>query len=74
MCVNPVHRISSSATWKALKENCFAAEKLLSERPPLILCEMYGEENRQTLLKVFAKLGYRCEPCGKNDILAQHTK
>jgi hypothetical protein len=50
------------------------AEKLLSERPPLILCEMHGEENRQTLLKVFANLGYRCEPCGKNDILAPHTK
>jgi hypothetical protein len=50
------------------------AEKLLSERPPPILCEMRGEENRQTLLKVFANLGYRCEPCGKNDILAEHTK
>jgi FkbM family methyltransferase len=50
------------------------AEKLLNERSPLILCEMHGEENRQTLLKVFANLGYRCEPCGKNHILAQHTK
>jgi FkbM family methyltransferase len=50
------------------------ADKLLKERPPLILCEMYAEENRQTLLKVFADLGYRCEPCGKNHILAQHTK
>ena len=50
------------------------AEKLLNERSPLILCEMHGEENQQTLLKVFANLGYRCEPCGKNHILAQHTK
>ena len=50
------------------------AEKLLNERSPLILCEMHGEENRQTLLKVFANLGYRCEPCGKNHILAQHTE
>jgi FkbM family methyltransferase len=49
------------------------AEKLLSERRPLILCEMHGDQNRQTLLKVFANLGYRCEPCGKNHILAQHT-
>jgi FkbM family methyltransferase len=50
------------------------AEKLLKERRPLILCEMHGEENRQTLLKLFADLGYRGEPCGKNHILARHTK
>jgi len=50
------------------------AERLLKERGPVILCEMHGEENRQTLLKIFAGLGYRCEPCGKNHILAQHTK
>jgi FkbM family methyltransferase len=50
------------------------AEKLLDEKRPLILCEMHGEENRQTLLKVFADFGYRCEPCGENHILAQHTK
>jgi FkbM family methyltransferase len=50
------------------------AEKLLNENQPLILCEMHGEENRQTLLKLFANLGYRCEPCGKDHILAQHTK
>jgi FkbM family methyltransferase len=49
-------------------------EKLLAEKRPLILCEMHGEENRQTLLKLFANLGYRCEPCGKNHILAQHVK
>jgi FkbM family methyltransferase len=50
------------------------ADKLLNERPPLILCEMHGEENRKTLLKLFANLGYRCEACGKNHVLAQHTK
>jgi FkbM family methyltransferase len=50
------------------------AEKLLNESRPIILCEMHGEENRQTLLKVFTNLGYRCEPCGKNHILAQHAK
>jgi FkbM family methyltransferase len=49
------------------------AEKLLKEKQPLILCEMHGEDNRQTLLKVFANLGYRCDPCGKNHILAEHT-
>jgi FkbM family methyltransferase len=51
-----------------------SADKLLNERPPLILCEMHGEENRQTLLKLFTNHGYRCESCGKNHILAQHTK
>jgi hypothetical protein len=50
------------------------ATKLLREKQPLILCEMHGDENRQTLLKVFADLGYRCDPCGKNHILAQHAK
>jgi FkbM family methyltransferase len=49
------------------------ATKLLEENHPLILCEMHGEQNRATLLKVFAGFGYRCEPCGKNHILAQHT-
>jgi FkbM family methyltransferase len=49
------------------------ATKLLEEKHPLILCEMHGEQNRETLLKVFAGFGYRCEPCGKNHILAQHT-
>jgi Methyltransferase FkbM domain len=50
------------------------ADKLLNERAPIILCEMHGEENRQTLLKVFAGHGYRCEPCGENHILAMHSK
>jgi hypothetical protein len=50
------------------------ADNLLNERPPIILCEMHGEENRQTLLKSFANLDRRCEPCGKNHILAQHSK
>jgi hypothetical protein len=32
------------------------------------------DENRGTLLKSFADLGYRCEPCGDNHILAQRSK
>jgi hypothetical protein len=35
---------------------------------------MHGEENQQTLLKSFANLGFRCEPCGENHVLAQHPK
>lgn len=50
------------------------AEKLLNKKPPLILCEMHGVDNRRTLSKVFADLGYRCEPCGKNHIFAQPSK
>jgi len=50
------------------------AAKLLNERRPIILCEMHGDKNRQTLLTMFENLGYRCEPCGKNHVLAQHTK
>ena len=50
------------------------AEKLLTEKRPIILCEMHGNENRQTLLKVFTDGGYRCEPCGKNHVLAHHVK
>jgi FkbM family methyltransferase len=50
------------------------AERLLNERWPIILCEMHGDKNRQTLLRMFENLGYRCEPCGKNHVLAQHTK
>jgi len=48
--------------------------KFLNERRPIILCEMHGDKNRQTLLTMFENLGYRCEPCGKNHVLAQHTK
>jgi FkbM family methyltransferase len=48
------------------------ANKLLNERRPFILCEMHGDKNRQTLLEMFENLGYRCEPCGENHILAQH--
>lgn len=50
------------------------AAKLLNERRPIILCEMHGDKNRQTLLKMFENLGYRCEPCGKNHVLAQYTE
>lgn len=44
---------------------------LLSERKPDILCEMHSEENRRVLLEQFAGFGYRCEPCGRNHVLAR---
>ncbi len=46
------------------------ARQLLVEKKPVILCEMHGEENRRVLLEEFTRLGYRCEPCGKNHVLA----
>lgn len=46
------------------------AQKILMESKPMILCEMHGEEKRQTLLEEFNRLGYRCEPCGKNHVFA----
>lgn len=50
------------------------ALKLLSERKPDILCEMHSEENRRVLLEQFAGFGYRCEPCGRNHVLARAAR
>ena len=50
------------------------AQNLLREKKPDVLCEMHGDENRRTLLEQFARLGYRCEPCGKSHILAQYAR
>lgn len=46
------------------------AQRLLAEKRPGILCEMHSEENRRILLAEFARLRYRCSPCGENHILA----
>lgn len=50
------------------------APNLLSEKKPSVLCELHSEENRRILLEEFIRLGYHCEPCGKNHILAQHSQ
>jgi FkbM family methyltransferase len=50
------------------------ARKLLREKSPGILCEMHSDENRLTLLEQFVRLGYRCEPCGKNHVLARYAQ
>jgi FkbM family methyltransferase len=47
-----------------------AAQRLLSEKKPAILCEMHSAENRRILLEEFSRHGYKCEPCGENHILA----
>jgi FkbM family methyltransferase len=46
------------------------AEKLLREKKPTILCEMHSAENRRVLTEQFSRLGYNCQPCGENHILA----
>ncbi len=50
------------------------AQKLLREKKPAILCEMHSAENRRILLDEFSRLGYNCQPCGENHILAIHAK
>jgi FkbM family methyltransferase len=50
------------------------AQKILMEKKPIILCEMHGEENRQALLEEFSRLGYGCEPCGKNHVFAMPSR
>jgi FkbM family methyltransferase len=46
------------------------AERLLKEKRPGIICEMHSDENQRILLEEFARLGYDCQPCGTNHILA----
>jgi FkbM family methyltransferase len=46
------------------------AQRLLAEKRPGILCEMHSDENRRILLAEFARLRYRCSPCGENHVLA----
>lgn len=46
------------------------ASKLLSEKRPILLCEMHSEENRRILLEQWSALGYACHPCGKDHVLA----
>lgn len=46
------------------------AQRLLQEKRPGIICEMHSEENRRLLQEEFARLGYRCEECDANHVLA----
>jgi len=46
------------------------AERLLKEKRPGIICEMHSEETQRILLEQFSRLGYACQPCGTNHILA----
>jgi len=46
------------------------ARRLLKGKRPGIICEMHSEENHRILLEEFSRLGYSCNPCGTNHILA----
>jgi FkbM family methyltransferase len=46
------------------------AQNLLTQKRPLILCEMHSEENRRTLIDLWTSLRYSCQPCGKHHVLA----
>jgi FkbM family methyltransferase len=50
------------------------ARRLLSENRPEILCELHGADKREGLLQDLQALGYSCEPCGANHILARHAQ
>jgi FkbM family methyltransferase len=46
------------------------AKRLLSEKRPIILCEIHSEGDRCALLAEFASLRYSCESCGDRHLLA----
>ena len=46
------------------------AERLLKEKRPGIICEMHSQETQRILLEEFSRLGYACQLCGTNHILA----
>lgn len=46
------------------------AMQLLKEKRPGIICEMHSEENRRIVLEEFSRLGYLCNLCGTNHVLA----
>jgi FkbM family methyltransferase len=46
------------------------ARRLLSEKCPMVICEMHSEENRSILVENFSQLGYRCVDCDERHVLA----
>ena len=46
------------------------AQRLLTEKRPIILCEMHSEANRRVLLQEFARFGYACKCIDENHVLA----
>lgn len=46
------------------------ARRLLTEKRPVILCEMHSDENRRVLIEEFARFGYTCKAIDEQHILA----
>ncbi|HYL10258.1 MAG TPA: FkbM family methyltransferase [Candidatus Acidoferrales bacterium] len=46
------------------------AHSLLTQKRPIVLCEMHSEENHHTLVDLWTSLRYSCQPCGKHHVLA----
>jgi FkbM family methyltransferase len=46
------------------------ARRLLTEKRPIVVCEMHGEDKRHTLVAEFSRLGYRCMDCDEHHVLA----
>lgn len=46
------------------------ARRLFAEKRPIFLCEMHSDENRETLRRESAALGYRCTDCDQTHVLA----
>jgi FkbM family methyltransferase len=49
------------------------AQRLLTEKRPIILCEMHSAENHRVLLGEFASFGYACESIDEQHVLALPT-
>jgi hypothetical protein len=56
------------ATWRARVFH--RARRLLSEKCPMVLCEMHSEQNRSMLVENLSQLGYRCFHCDERHVLA----
>ena len=46
------------------------AQRLLTEKRPVILCEMHSNENHWILLEEFSRFGYTCKSIDENHVLA----
>lgn len=46
------------------------AQNILTQKRPIVLCEIHSEENRRTLIDLWTSLRYSCETVGKDHVLA----
>jgi FkbM family methyltransferase len=46
------------------------AQRVLTEKRPVVLYELHSDENRRILAQEFSRMCYSCQDCGQNHILA----